>query len=473
MTKRRNHDPEEDEVHISQLTRAHPTMDRIGRVQRRTIDSYADRYLKFLDRAKTPDETVKTVRGMINQTEFFGNNRNFMMQSSEDTAFALVKYGRRPMHEGVRIFFAHTDSPCLQLKVKPLLFEWDPAKRDLHLGVELDTFAYGGVHPHQYTGRTLEVRGWHFQKGRKRMITPFNAWSAEISQHTDTRVEDGDEFGEAHIVEDLNIIPGDKSRKTFLRRLGFKREDDFGRARIIAIPRISAARINDHYITGYGQDNSIGVYASVQALIESRPTYTTLVFGFDKEEVGSKGDGGAASTFFEDVFYRALQIDTHQSYSQATAPIIQRIYDRSIAINADVDLASTEREIDNTDPRNIAKFGYGAFVAASSGIFDGEQTPPRLVDAIMRMIDPKKVIYQTVGSVYPADAIENEHTMNEYMRDRGIPTINVSAPAGGLHSPEEISHVGDLCNAVLAYKAIMQDNTVRWERKARVIRRKT
>ena len=68
------------------------------------------------------------------------------MTNNERTAFALVKFRKKPTSEGMRILYGHNDARCLQAKSKPLNFEWDIDLRDLHLGVEVDTKEYGGVH---------------------------------------------------------------------------------------------------------------------------------------------------------------------------------------------------------------------------------------------------------------------------------------------------------------------------------------
>ncbi|MBN1215508.1 MAG: hypothetical protein JXA99_08685, partial [Candidatus Lokiarchaeota archaeon] len=49
-------------------------------------------------------------------------------------------------------------------------------------------------------------------------------------------------------------------------------------------------------------------------------------------------------------------------------------------------------------------------------------------------------------------------SMNEFISDRGIDTINCGVTVGSLHSPNEVIHVGDLYHTIKGYKAIIEDN---------------
>jgi aspartyl aminopeptidase len=195
----------------------------------------------------------------------------------------------------------------------------------------------------------------------------------------------------------------------------------------------------------------------VQSLLKSNPKYTTVVIGFDKEEVGSMGSGGAKGKFFERVIYEILFRYTRKKPEDITVAVLDDIYKNSIAINADVDVGSTDKEIESIDARNTAKLGYGMFVAGTDGIMDSDQQSPKLVDRIMSVLERRKVIFHTIGSPVPADNIDSVATMNEFFINRGIPTINCGAAVGSLHSPEEISHVGDLYFTIKGYQAMIED----------------
>ncbi len=454
--------PVEKEVDISQRTRAHPAIKGMPKAVLRAIDAYADEYIEFLNKIQITPDAVNEAVSMFEKNR--KSDKDFYMTDEEGTAFSAVRFGKRPTSEGVRMFFTHCDSPCLELKVNPLLFEWDTDLRDLHLGVELDTIGYGGINPHQWTGRRLLVKGWAYINNQRREIS-FPVYSAEVAVHTDTRLEQDTSFREAHTLDSLDLIPGDRSRKEFIKRLEFFSEMDFARARLYAVPIATAERLHDYYITGHGQDDRIGIFASLKALLSSRPKYTTIVFGFDKEEVGSGGLSGANGKFLEQTIDEILFREEGKAPENITESLLRHLYGRSIGINADVDVGSTDKEEDVVDKRNVGKLGYGMFISGYDGMYEADQISPKLVDTIMSAIDSnpeskknnRKIVVQTIGSVVSPDNGQVA-SMNEYFVKRGIPTINCCVALGSLHSPEEISHVGDLYHTIKAYKAIIESS---------------
>ena len=451
------YDPQKEEVHISQLIRKHPSLEVLAPNQKKRVERYANEYMGFLSGIRIPNDVTDEVIGMIEEHKFL-NGKNFAVIGEDSSSFALVKFGTRPVKSGLRIIYAHTDSPCLKLKVKPQKFEWDIDTRDHHLGVEISAFAYGGIHVHQWTGQDVEVCGYIIKNGRRKSIS-FPAHIDETSPHTDKRKEENIGFNDAHKEdESLNLISGHPSKKSLLKDLGFDGEEDFARSRLYAVKNVEPKSLRGYYITGYGHDDRVGVFAAVKALLESKPVYTTLFIGFDKEEVGSRGVGGAKGPFFEDVINQTLQKGMGKSLEDLTIGIISEIYRKSIAINADVDVGSTDKEIITADSYNIGKLGYGFFVSATDGYFEGDQQSIKLIDKIMTILKRKRVLIQTVGCPVPSDDAEGLISMNEFIAERGIETINCGIPVGSLHSSSEVMHVGDLYHAIKGYKAIIEDN---------------
>jgi aspartyl aminopeptidase len=198
------------------------------------------------------------------------------------------------------------------------------------------------------------------------------------------------------------------------------------------------------------------------ALLESKPKYTTIVIGFDKEEVGSGGLAGARGRFFERVFNRVLTRQGRK-LKDITEALREDIYDRSLAITADADVGSTHREEEVVDSRNVAKLGDGVFISGADGYDEGDQVSPYIADKVMTLLQRRNVIFETTGNPLPADSGENP-TMNEFFINRGVPTINLGVPLGSLHSPTEESHIGDGYYAIQAYKAIIEEPTRKTKR---------
>jgi aspartyl aminopeptidase len=437
----------------SQLTRL-TLMDGIGKEKEKKIKKFSEKYINFLDKIRIAPDVVEKVREIAKKSNF--NMRDFYT-NEEETAFALVRKGKKDIREGIKILYSHCDSPCIKIKVNAPLLEWDPDEQPLHTGVELDTFGYGGINPHQWTGRFLDLVGWAVINGKRKKIN-LPVYSPEICAHTDTRQEEETKFGEAHTEESIDLITGEYNVKNLLKKLGFKGKEDFARARLFAVPNSKTQRIGHNYITGYGHDNRIGVFSSIEAfLCTNNPEYTSMVFGFDKEEIwGLKGE---QSKFFDQIFYKTFSKQNKKRKENINEELKLNIFSKSLAINCDVDIGATNRELeeDRIDIFNISKLGYGTFLRGLDGFCDGEQISPYLVDKVMNSFGGKNVIFQVIGSPKPADMSHYAMTMDSFFTEKGIPTIGVGVPTGCLHSPEEIIHEGDLFYSFEAYKAILKD----------------
>ncbi|MEE9525650.1 MAG: hypothetical protein V3V78_03540 [Candidatus Woesearchaeota archaeon] len=442
------YDPQEG-IDVSQLTREHPTMKRLRPYQRKKIDACANDYLNFLNKVNIATDVVDEVGRRVEKAGFGEKNKDFFMTEREGTAFAMIGFGKKPLIDGLRLLYSHTDAPCLQAKVKPLHLEWDPDLKELHLGVEIDTHGYGGILSPQWGGRNLRAVGWSIINGRRKKYD-FDVHSAERAQHTDPDPD------REHREEFLDVVSGHQSKKSLLKAMGLKRVEDFVRTRLYFVPDSEAKRINDYFISGYGQDCRIGIYSSVEALLQSKPKYTTIVLGFDKEEVGSGGIAGAKGNFLERVINKTLMVGEDKNLRDITVGLRDHIYYNSLAINADVDVGSTHREEEVVDKKIVGKLGYGTFISGTDGYFEGDQVSPYVADKIMTVFERRGIIYQTIGNPCPVDE-GSIVSMNEFFVDRGIPTINVGVVLGSLHSTAEISHIGDLHYAIQGYKAFIED----------------
>lgn len=439
----------------SRLTRVHPTIDRHSKQKLLEIDNFAQDYIAFLSKTKISIDVVEQVQRLFQER---GSLEDKLIINGDQTAFALVTFGSRPMEEGVKIIYAHNDSPGLMAKVDPARFKQDIDMHHLCTGIELDTINYGGISPHQWSGRTLEIRGWADIDGKRKRIN-FPIYSSDVHAHTDIRNEEDTPYCLAHKIESIDLDTGFKNIEQLLKYLKLKSREDFARSRLFAVPMSSPQKIGPYYISGYGHDDKSGVYTAVRAFLDTKsiPEYATLIFGFDKEEVGSAGEGGAKSKFFEHTINELLIEEGKTRKNEITENLRLNMYANSLAINADVDVAGTGRETDEEiiDVYNIAKMGYGPFLGCSDNIHEGDQISSRLIDRIMGILRRGEIIFHLAGSPVVADRSSSLISMNEFMQQRGIPTANIGIPVGSLHSPEELLHKGDLYYAYKAYKEII------------------
>jgi len=448
--------PQDFEVHKSQLTRSHPTIEVMGKRQMTRMYKYIDEYMTLLDEVKTSTDLVRKSQSMLEEGEFF-NGKNLFLTDKEENAFAAIKYGKRPIRNGARIFAFHNDAPCLKVKSNPLLFEWDPDVRDLHLGVRIDTHPYGCPQIHKYEGTSVVIKGYCYPaKTQKRKEIEMEGYISAVCEHTDKRKMEETDFEEGHPGEALDVITGHENKKELLKDLGLE-ADDLGSARLFVLPLIESKKLKN-YVTGYGQDCRIGAYNALKAMLEIKnPEYTTILLGFDREEVGSGGNVGAAGEFMKRTMNAAISQDPKMSSREKNQGLLGKIYENSFAINTDVDVGSTDREESRgVIKESIAKLGYGPFILGQDGYCESDQVSARLVSRIRNIFIRNDIVSQMVGSPLSVDE-DSIPTFGEYLIHKGLETLCVSCGVGGLHGTEEITSEGDLFFAIQGYKAIMQD----------------
>ncbi|MCK4588917.1 MAG: hypothetical protein KAT77_00615 [Nanoarchaeota archaeon] len=487
------YDRPEHDIPKDQTIRYYPSLGKLGlgkrgfkKAVRENIERFVNDYTNFLAKLNTPIDVVDEV---LRQAQFKtngsfqkgfrlfqhpdskndnGKSNNYFVTEDDGLSFALVKYGqgKKPyvLEQGLRIIFAHTDSPCLMVKTRPELFEWDPELKELFTGARLDTLPYGGVNVYQWLGKSVYVSGWEanrnlkikrieFGKRGEEKLYGVQGFVPDISgQHLSAYVRDpSSSLGESFNPETLDIILGNESKKAMREYFSFKSDEDWATARIFAVPNTVPHIMDNTFVTGYGHDDRCCVYAAMRALFRSKSPFTTLVFFLDKEEVGSHGNSGAQGQFFERVISDLAEGEPKEYWTtESLSKRIKKIMRNSIAVNADVDIGSTHAEQSHVDRENVARLGYGPFVKAQDGVFDDNQISPRHVRFMRNLAErpfsrsPVVIPAQFVGLSQKADEAGGASSQCIYFNNKGLPTIDAGVGVGGLHSPEELLHGGDL-----------------------------
>ena len=130
----------------------------ISESDKSAMESYAQRYIAFLNAAKTEREAVKEA---IRQAEAKGFHPytpgmelvpgTKVYQTICDKAINLAVIGKKPLSEGTRISAAHIDNPRLDLKPNPLYEEDQMAFFQTHY--------YGGIKKYQWTTVPMALHG--------------------------------------------------------------------------------------------------------------------------------------------------------------------------------------------------------------------------------------------------------------------------------------------------------------------------
>ncbi len=336
----------------------------------------------------------------------------------------------------------------------------------MHTGLRFDTFPYGNPQNYQYSGRNVTIRGEVFPiNGRKRKIE-FRGIIPGHSVHVDPRTSETS-FQEAHLGEDLDVSTHFSSKEEFLEE--FKLEsDDFLSSRLFVLPDV-VTEMQGNYIYGYGHDAKIGLYTSMRALFESKPQYTTLLIGFDREEAGSGGTSGARGKFLEDVIINTLSESPEFVGNGINERTIRGILNRSYAINADVDVGATSIEESNVRYSSVGILGRGVGILGQDGEWDSDQVSQRLIAKVRRVFRKAGIISQGIGNPQSVDA-GTVPTFGDYLTNRGIETLCLPCVVGGLHNTTEVIHKGDLYYAFEGYKALLETGGA-WDNNPVIVRK--
>ena len=108
-------------------------------------------------------------------------------------------------------------------------------------------------------------------------------------------------------------------------------------------------------IGGYGHDDRSCAYAELKAIMElDKPERTCVCILADKEEVGSMGNTGMQSRYFENVILELLERNGKGTYGA-----LNKTLSNSSMLSSDVSIAYDPMFPEVMEPKNSAYFGKG------------------------------------------------------------------------------------------------------------------
>ncbi|MBU4501494.1 MAG: hypothetical protein KKA79_02800 [Nanoarchaeota archaeon] len=418
-----------------------PSLKDLGPEEMKELEQLVKDYKHFLDRAQTPRQTVDYVENVARK-EGFQDEQIFTNDNRSN--IILVKYGTENIEDGLRILGAHVDSPCLHIKVNPI--------KEGPLGVRLDTQYYGGIVKHQWFDQQVKIIGHVVKNGKEKPIS-LNGVIIDIAPHINKNA--GTKVDDAFKGEDLDILTGYPTKEALLKRLRIK-EEDFRRAELYAVP-VEKTKVLKDLIIGYGHDDKVCMYTQLRALLNSDPKHTTIVYGVDREEIGSTGLTGAIGAFFEQTLDQIVQNETRMGPLDITQPYERLILKNSMMLSADVDIAATFRNKAMVDETNT-KAGHGLCISSycgSGGKYMGNQVTAKFMDQLITIFEENKAVYQVSGMPSKVDS-GGGGTIAKYFAERGIPTADAGVPVAGMHSKTETIHRGDLYQTMKCFEAFIK-----------------
>lgn len=444
--------------------------------QTKEIFSLNDEYKKFLDRGKTERECARDIVKMAQENGYVSVESVIeagqkiepgmkIYALNRDKSIILFVVGKEPIEKGMRIVGGHIDSPRLDLKPFPLYEDSGIAMFKTHY--------YGGVRKYQWASIPLAMHGVVMNKnGEKINICIGEDADDPVLFITDllphlAKDQNQKKLGEAITGEGLNLLVGtipasdeekDKVKKNVMRLLNEKygiEEIDFTSAELEIVPAGKARDVgfDRSMISAYGHDDRVCSFAGVKAILETEnPTYTAVGMFMDKEEVGSMGNTGSESRYFENMVAELIALQADQ-YSDL---LVRRSLSATKVLSADVCAAFDPNYPEVSDKRNTSFIGNGVQITKYTGARGKagcNDANAEFVSEVRNLFDANGIVWQ-IGELGKVDQ-GGGGTIAYILANAGAEVVDCGTPMLSMHAPYEIVSKADVYMTYKAYKAFM------------------
>ena len=434
--------------------------------QREEMNAYCKRYAAFMDACKTEREAtawnVETVekhgfKPLVPGMKLQPGDRVYKDNRGKSILLAVI--GSSNLNEGANICAAHTDSPRLDLKPTPLYEDSEIAYFKTHY--------YGGIKKYQWPTVPLALHGVVCKAdGTSVTVTIGEDDTDPVLMVSDLLIHlSADQMkktlAEGIVAEQLNVILGteplegegaDLVKLHVMKLLNEKYgivEADFHSAELTIVPAGKCREVGlDRSLLGaYGHDDRVCAYAQIEAMLAlETPAHTAVCILADKEEIGSVGVSGMLSRAF-DTFMQDL--------CDATGANLDRCFENSFCLSADVTNAFDPNFAETCDKRNNSMLNYGVAIAKYTGArgkSDASDASAEAMAHVRRVFENAGITWQlaTMGKVDQGGG----GTVAAYMANRNIVTVDAGVPVLSMHAPVELVSKLDCYMTMLACKAI-------------------
>lgn len=444
--------------------------------EKKNINSYSKSYKAFLDKAKTEREFAVEAKKFLEDNGFkpLGvyeklkpGDRVYTINRGKGFVAAVI--GTEDITEGTSIVGAHIDSPRLDLKPNPLY-------EDSHFAY-FKTHYYGGIKKYQWTTIPLALHGVAtLQDGTQIDINVGESEDDPTFMITDVlphfaREQMQKKLSEAIPGESLNIILGnleaedcdkevkEKVKYNIMSMLNEKYdicEEDFISSEIEAVPAYKARDLgfDRSMVAAYGQDDRVCAYGAMRAVADlKKPKYTAICLLVDKEEIGSVGNTGMRSRYFENILAKIVEkrVDNYNDIK------LRDTISNSICLSADVCAAFDPNFAEASERRNapVINGGIGVIKYSGSGGKSGSSDAnAELMASIRRIFNEGGVCWQS-GELGKIDG-GGGGTIAGFVANLDMEVVDVGVPLLSMHSPYETAGKLDIYMAFKAYRAFYQ-----------------
>ncbi len=425
--------------------------------QRKQVDAFAEGYKAYLRVAKSArlsnGELLRQARA-AGFVDFAAGTPvkpgAKLLFNDRDRAAVLVVVGSEPLEAGSRVIGTHQDSPHINLKAKPVV----PAPGSIAL---FKTVYYGGIKKYQWSnlplalvGRIDTTDGRHldvslgFGAGDPLFVIPDGA------PHSD-KPERNRLYADVLAGEELDpiagSIPGERTsvaeEVTAALRARFAiKDEDLVSAELELVPAMQPADVGlDRGLVGaWGQDDKLSSYCAAKALLDlpGTPTFTSMVYLTNFEEVGSVNNTGAGSEFLVEAYTELL---ARKAGSDAVSLLtVQRALRHAAVVSADTNDGINPLFPQNTEASNAASVGFGVTVKRYGAGFDANS---EFTARVLALLTANGIPWQTHT---PRVEVGGGGTIGGFFSARDMEVIDIGVPLLSMHAPYEMSSKVDVWN---------------------------
>lgn len=453
--------------------------EEITETEKKGVFDFSDEYKTFLDNGKTErecvDEIVKIakVNGFRNLEEVIENNEEIkpgmkIYANNKGKAALLLIVGQNQIEKGMNVVGTHIDSPRLDLKPFPLYEDGELAL--------LKTHYYGGIRKYQWASLPLALHGVIFKKSGEKINIVIGEndddpvfFITDLLPHL-AKDQNQKKLNEGITGEGLNIIVGniplgdkdikDKVKFHVMKILNEKygiEEDDFTVAEIEAVPagKTRDVGLDRSLLGGYGHDDRVCSFAALKAILEiENPKKTCVSFFADKEEVGSQGNTGMQSMFFENMVAELIGLQ-NKNYNGL---LLRRAFLATKVLSGDVAAGFDPTYPDVLDKRNAAFMSKGVSIikyTGARGKSGCNDANAEFIAEVRKIFNDNNVIWQ-IGELGKVDQ-GGGGTIAYILANYGAEVIDCGTPVLSMHAPFELVSKADLYMTFKGYKAFLKD----------------
>ena len=472
------------------------TWETYDKKQLKALEKLNADYREFLDNGKTERECIDVI---VNTIEAAGYKElESLIESGAQVkpgdkvysvwmnkSIAMYHIGKKPMVDGMNILGAHIDSPRIDVKQNPLYEDNGFAY--------LDTHYYGGIKKYQWVAQPLAIHGVVVKKdGTCVEINVGENPDDPVFFISDLLIHLAGEQLEkkaAKVIEGeaLDLIIGNKplvikkeekaeekeeKDSKAKAKEGVKagileilketydiEEEDFLSAELEIVPAGKAreAGFDRSMILGYGQDDRVCAFTSMQAMLDVKKVDRTICcLLVDKEEIGSVGATGMHSKFFENSVAELMNL--MGQYSELN---VRRCLARSCMLSSDVSAGYDPSFASCFEKKNSAFLGQGMVFnkfTGARGKSGSNDANAEYIAHIRAIFEKRGVNFQTaeLGKVDVGGGGTIAYILAEY----GMNVIDSGVAVLNMHAPWEATSKADVYETYRGYLAFIEEATI-------------